>query len=279
MLLLKPESWTAAAQYPFWVTLLPLIFAVVIAAGAVAVSVRAKVYTFAQEFAATYDKHYPVLQVNSDGIVTTAPPTTQPFDLHFNETPFIVDPTGKMGFDLVKGDFATLITAGKVYQRVMGVDIPSEPLAGVLPYCLLVPEKGQTTVVDGAHISAWLTDHRTGVGMLVMATVFLLKLLSESLWIFVMLFLLRPAIMIGAALGEKRLIMPRRALYRIGAALLIPVVMFAGITQAAGYSAASVVGGENALILWYFACALMAVWAGRMAQQMYTPKTQRPRQG
>jgi hypothetical protein len=277
LLLLKPESWPAAAQYPFWVTLLPLIFAVVIASAAVAYSARAKFFEFAQGFASTYDKHYPALQVNSEGEVH-AGATTQPFDLHLNETPFIVDPAGKTSFESVKGDYATLISNGKVYQRVMGMDLSPQPITSVLPYCLLVPPKGETRVIDGAHISAGLAEYRTGLEILVMVTTFAIKALAETIWIVVMLFLLRPAIMVGAMMGEKRLIMPKRALYRIAAALLVPVVMFAGITQAAGYSAASVVGAQNALILWYFACALMAVWAGHMAQQMYTPKTRRPRQ-
>ena len=226
-------------------TLLPLILAVLISCTAVAVNARSNFYAFAQEFAATYDKHYPALQVNSDGIVTAAADHTQPFDFRLNGTPFIVDPTNKMSFDLVKGDIAMLITDGKVYQRAM-VDISPKQITGVLPYCLLVPEKGQTTVIDGSHISTWLAENRTGVGLLVMTTIFVLKLLSESLWSAVMLFLLRPAIMIGAAMGAKRLIMPNRASTGLARRLLVPVVLFAGIMQATGYSAAAVMGGENA---------------------------------
>ena len=172
----------------------------------------------------------------------------------------------------------------------MGQDLPPQPFADAfiyvspapfpIPGSWLVPEKGEADVViDGEHLAKWVSDHNAVLSVGVVVFTFIGKFAAEALWITVMLFLLRPAIMIGAAIGERRLIMPRRALYRIGAALLVPVVLFAGVMQAAGYSAASVMGGENALIVWYFACALMSVWAGHMAQQMYTPKAQRPRQG
>ncbi len=285
MLLLKPESWPAAAQYPFWVTLLPLILAVVIASGAVAFSGRAKFFAFARGFASGYDKQYPALRINSDGVVSTAKDATQPCDFHFNGEPFVVDTTGKTSFESIKGDMATLVTDRTVYQRWMGQDMPAQPLEDAYIYAFpapgawLVPQKGEPdNVIDGEHLTKWLNTHEGALSVGVVLFGFMSKFLGETLWITVMLFLLRPAIMIGAAMGEKRLIMPKRALYRIGAALLVPVVVFAGITQAAGYSAASVMGGENALIVWYFACALMAVWAGHLAQQMYTPKAQRPRQ-
>ncbi|MGN6369461.1 MAG: hypothetical protein ACTHN5_14475 [Phycisphaerae bacterium] len=278
MLLLKPESWPAAAQYPFWVTLLPLILAVVIASGAVALSQRSQFFTFAHQFAANYDKEYPPLRINSDGVVSAPKDAKQPCDFDFNGQPFVVDTTGKSAFASIKGDMATLITDRSVYQRVMGQDIVPQPLAESY-FAQLVPEKGEPdTVIDSRHITKFLADYHAALSVCVVMFTFAVKFIAESVWIVVMLFLLQSAIMVGAAMGEKRLIMPRRALYRIGAALLVPVVVFAGITQAVGYSAASVVGGENALILWFFACSLMGVWAGHMAQQMYTPRTHRPRQ-
>ena len=165
----------------------------------------------------------------------------------------------------------------------MGKDFPPQPFADSYLYAIPVPgsvflpAKGETTVIDGSHIQGWVDAHRVPLGAGVATVAFIMKFLAEALWITVMLFLLRPAIMVGAAMGERRLIMPKRAVYRIGAALLVPVVVFAGAMQAAGYSAASMVGGENSLILWYFACAALALWAGRLAQQMYLPKPQRPR--
>jgi len=285
MLLLKPESWAAAAQYPFWVTLLPLVLAVVIASGAVAMSMKSRFFGFVESFTKEYDKHYPVLQVNSDGEVTAAKGAVQPFDFDFNGTPFVVDTTGKTSFEAVKGDTATLITKDKVYQRVMGQALPEQNLRDAylysvpMPGSVFVPSKGEAeTVIDGAHIAGWVAEHRTALGTAVVIAAFLAKFLAESIWVAVMAFLLRPTIMIGAAIGERRLVMPKRALYRIAAALLVPVVVFAGVMQAFGYSMGALVGPENGLILWYFACAAMGLWAGHLAQQMYMPpKSQGPR--
>lgn len=272
LLLLKPEAWPAAAQYPFWVTLMPLVLSVVLAAAAVGVGGSAQFMKRLDYFAKSYDQKYPAMQLNGDGVLSLPSSATQPFDFSQNGNPFVVDTTGKTSFDAVKGDTATLITDRNVYVRVLGNELSPQPIAEVPPYSLFVPAKGEVNTFDSAHIRNWTAANRTAVAWGAGLLAFVLKGMGESLWILVTLFLVHPVVMVGAAVGEKPLALPKRAAYRIVAALLVPVVLFGGVMQGAGYSADSVVGSERAFIFWFFATAAVAFWAGKMAKRMYNPK-------
>ncbi len=72
-----------------------------------------------------------------------------------------------------------------------------------------------------------------------------------------------------------RLILPRRASYRVAAAVLVPLVMFDGILHAVGHPVNSLLGVEWTSLFWFVAAAGLAVWAGIMARVMYTPKVVR----
>jgi uncharacterized membrane protein len=106
---------------------------------------------------------------------------------------------------------------------------------------------------------------------------FLIKIFTESLWVAAMMFLIFPAVTIGAAVGSPRLFIPRRAAYRIAAAVLVPLILLSDLTTSAGFSVAGVVGGENSLIFWFFAAGALAFWAGHMAKAMFVPKQARRR--
>jgi hypothetical protein len=277
LLVLKPEAWAAAAQYPFWVTLLPLLLALSIASAAVAVGGTARLLTQLDTFAQFYDSHYPTLHINSDGKLSVEGAATQPVDFSSADAPFLIDTTGKTNFDLVKGNDAVLITDHLIYQRFQGANLPPGSISERLPWAWFIPEKGQTTTIDTSHIQTFMAEYRPQIMMGAGFLIGFMKFIGEFLWVAITLFFIRPMIMVGAAMGKQSLVMPKRAAYRIGAALLVPVVLFGGIMQGLGYSAGSVVGEENGLIFWCFASGALAVWAGVMAKKMYAPKARGPR--
>jgi len=277
LLLLKPEAWAGAAQYPFWVTLFPLLLALLIAATAVGVGGSGRLLTLLDGLAQSYDKHYPVMHLNNDGILSVDPAATQPVDFGSTDAPLLIDTTGKTNFDLIKGDNATLITDHLVYQRFKGATLPPGAIGERYPWALFIPEKGQTTTIDTSHLLAFIAEHRTTLKIVAAVIIGAIKFVGELLWVAITLFLVRPMIMVGAAYGKRPLIMPHRAAYRIGAALLVPVVVFGGIMQGLGYSAESIVGEQNAIIFWCFAAGALAVWSGVMARKMYGPKERGPR--
>ncbi len=291
LLALKPEAWPAAAKYPLWVTLVPLFLAVLIAAAAFATSMTVQVMHGLDSFAATYDARFPELDVNSDGILSVkAAAATLPAaaagsagaaavavhkePLEF--TPgFIVDTTGKTTMETVKEPFATLINSHQIFCRTAGHD--SDPIEIKDAAAEFLPTKGGIARINGTTIGNFLADRRPALVTTIIAIAAATKIFSESLWIVLTMFLIFPAVSIGAAIGRTRLFVPKRAAYRIAAAVLVPIVLFSSLTNAAGYSVASVVGPENSLIFWFFSAGALAFWAGYMAKGMFLPKVVRRR--
>ena len=286
---LKPEAWPAAAKYPLWVTLLPLFLAVLIAAAAFATSMTIQVTRGLDSFAATYDARFPELDVNSDGILSVkAPPATLPATTTSEASPiavhkepleftpgFIVDTTGKTTMQTVKEPFATLITNHQIFCRTAGHD--SDPIEIKDAAAEFLPAKGEISRINGSTIRSFLADRRPALITTIIVIAAATKIFSESLWIVLTMFLIFPAVSIGAAIGRTRLFVPKRAAYRIAAAVLVPIVLFSSLTNAAGYSVASVVGPENSMIFWFFSAAALAFWAGYMAKGMFLPKVVRRR--
>jgi hypothetical protein len=85
-------------------------------------------------------------------------------------------------------------------------------------------------------------------------------------------------VIIGAVIGGRGLMIPRRVAYRIAGAVLVPLVIFSGMLQAVGYPASATLGDEGALILWCVAACVMAAYGGVLARQMFVPANrQEPR--
>ena len=50
-----------------------------------------------------------------------------------------------------------------------------------------------------------------------------------------------------------RLILPRRAAYRMAAGLLVPLVLLDAVLNALGHPVAGLLGGQGAIIFWFLA--------------------------
>jgi hypothetical protein len=140
-----------------------------------------------------------------------------------------------------------------------------------------MPAKGETTVINGAYLTSAM--ERRG-GMIYAGTVaatVVAKIVSESLWVTLTIYLITPLVVLGAAVGGRGLMIPRRVAYRIAAAVLVPLVIFSGVLQAIGYPASGTLGEEGALIAWCFAAFAMAAWAGVLARRMYVPAKRQER--
>jgi hypothetical protein len=90
-----------------------------------------------------------------------------------------------------------------------------------------------------------------------------------------MMFFISPLITLVASVGERSLLLPRRAAYRMAAALLIPLLIFNAVMQVAGYPISGAFGGEIGWLIWFGAAAGLAVWTGIMARNMFGPTRRR----
>jgi hypothetical protein len=270
LLCLKPEAWPAAAKYPLWVTLLPLALAILIGASTFSVVTANNAMTTFAAFAKSYDAHYPEIDLDSEGVVSVKDPARQPVEFSNGDSRIIVDTTGKSSVDTIKDSNFVLITSHQIFRRARDHDF--DPVTIKEGLARLLPEKGDLVRMNGNTLQSFISENHADMIALVGGFTFLLKLLTESLWVAATMFLIFPAVTIGAAAGNPRLFIPRRAAYRIAAAVLVPLILLSDFTTAAGYSVSSVIGGENSLIFWFFAAAALAFWAGHMAKAMFIPK-------
>ena len=275
LLCLKPEAWPAAAKYPLWVTLMPLVLAIVIGAGIFAAAMSHDRMKDFETFAASYDAHYPEIDLDSEGVVSVKDAARQPLEFGNADSRVIVDTSGKTSLETIKDSNVMLITSRQIFRRYGDHDF--DPITIKESAARLLPEKGSSIQMNGTTLQGFLTENHAEMFSTVAALTFGVKLVTESLWAAMTMFLIFPAVTIGAAVGLPRLFIPRRAAYRIAAAVLIPLILLSDITSAAGYSVASVVGGQNSMIFWFFSAAALAFWAGHMAKAMFVPKAARRR--
>ena len=101
----------------------------------------------------------------------------------------------------------------------------------------VIPRKGQT--ID----SALIRQGAVGTGILAGLSGECSRSLADVLWAATMLFFLTPLITLAASTGERSLLLPSRATYRMAAALLVPLVVL-GRRPACGGVRAGVAAGR-----------------------------------
>lgn len=282
-LCLRPESWAETARYPTWVTLAPLLLAVVLGAAGVGVSDTWRVFRGVREFAAGYEaKGYPALEINSDGVLSAKAPLEHPIRIDLPNAVVIVDPTGKTTAESV-GDPSLLVNDKEVAivgptGSVLSVALPTVLQA----YGVELPAAGQTKIITKETMVAFLDRHAAvyvGVGSFM---ALLLQVFGETLWVLMMLFVLCPLVIIAAAgpladpeARDRRLILPKRAAYRMAAGLLVPLVMLGAVLRTIGHPVQGLLGPQGAMLFWFVGAACLALWTGWMAKKMYGAKARR----
>jgi hypothetical protein len=129
--------------------------------------------------------------------------------------------------------------------------------------------------VDGASIRTLAPQLGIVYGLMAAMT----QVIADVLWAAVIMFFLSPLITLVASMGERSLLLPRRAAYRMAAALLVPLILFNALMTAIGYSILTTMGGDFGLLFWFLGASGMAVWTGVMARRMYgSTKRHSPRQ-
>jgi hypothetical protein len=267
----RPESWAEAARYPLWVTLLSLIAALFIGAFGSGIGAGREAVRSLALFGRNYDAHYSALELNGDGQLSVRGEWKGPIRIGS----YVIDPTGKTDLESVPPTVGALVGASTVSYQMIGL---VAPIKTSFPFSLLMPEKGAVTVINGAYINDLVKRRQSAIFLFFAVGTFFLKLLAESLWIAVTMYLISPMVIIGAAVGGRGLMIPRRVAYRIAGAVLVPLVIFSGILQATGYPASATLGEEGALLLWCAAACAMAAYAGVLARRLYVPANrQEPR--
>jgi hypothetical protein len=283
LLCLRPESWAEAAQYPTWVTLVPLFLVVVVGALAMGTSETWRTYESARNFAAAYDtQSYPALEINSEGVLSAKGPLEQPIRFNLHNSPVLVDPTGKITAQTV-GMPCLFVSDNQV--SVVGSSGPmwAMPLQTLLQlYGVDLPPEGQTKTVSKESLLHFLDRQGlvyAGAGMVLAV---LLRAVGETLWVLMMIFMLCPLIVIAAAgprddpdAPHRRLILPKRAAYRMAAGLLVPLTVLGALLRTIGHPVENLLGPDKTMLFWVVAATCLAAWTGLLAKKMYGRKERR----
>jgi hypothetical protein len=267
---LKPESWPAAARYPSRFTFIPLILAIVLSAAIIGAADGVRFARNLSQYAAAL----PALEINSDGILKYKEPRTEPVRFKFSRGQIVLDPANTSNIDVSKTPNTYLITDRDfVVPGAFGTET-HYPLSTLPSYGIPLPEKGKTATFDAAS----LRNVAPGFGIGLAFVVALGQCIGDLLWAAMMMFFVSPLITLVASVGDRSLILPRRAAYRMAAALLIPLIIFNAAMHLAGYPIADAFGGggEIAWLIFFGAAAALAVWTGIMARHMFGPRRRLP---
>jgi hypothetical protein len=279
MLLLRPETWAEAARYPTRITLVPLLLVIFIASLAVGIGISYRQYQSYQQFAASYDARYPALELASDGSLKVAGNAALPEPIRFQTV--VVDPTGKTSAATIKTPFTFLITDHQLlFVNFFSEGVNYQENLSNIPN--LVPPAGQVKRIDGAMLSAYVRSHVPSLLVFPVIAFSVARFIGEILWCALIMFLICPLVVLATA-GmrvnadgpDRRLLIPRRAAYRISAAVLVPIIAVDGALWAVNHPASGLLGGEGANLFWFFSAAALAVWSGFIARRMYAPTVSR----
>lgn len=297
MLIFRPESWAEAARYQSKYTVVPLALAIVLACLGIGVSESARALGAMRQFAANYDRHYPPLEFTSAGTLRATGELKEPIRFQSqNGATVLIDPTGKTAPESIKAGPTFFVTdkdiwaisttdalptrVGSLTQFTPLVEFPAPaasamtattaPAVTTAPAPLAVTINGTTmnqflAEESGGLVVFWTMVHAFGYGV------------ANALWAVLMMLLICPLVLLGAAgpkIGEgpdRRLILPRRAAYRMSAAVLIPLIVFGGVLHALGKPVMNLLGFEGSTLFWFFAAAGLALWTGVLAKRLFTP--------
>ena len=191
----------------------------------------------------------------------------------------LIDPTGKTVPESIKSP--TILVTDKEIAVVTGNgDAPVSHRA--LAKLFVPPPAGQTQIINGTTMKDFLKDYGSATGLLFGFTVALFLALGNALWAAFMMFLISPLIMLAAAGGiktgdgpDRRLLLPRRAAYRMAAATLVPLLMLGAGLQATGHPVMLLLGPQGGTLFWFFSASALGIWTGFMARKMYGPQETR----
>src|SRR4051812_46779261 len=143
MLCLRPESWAEAARYPTYITLIPLVLAIVIGAVVISVGETTRLVHSLETFAGNYEtkNHYPALELNSDGVLSAKGELNSPIRITLPTTPVaitvLIDPTHKTTPDTLKMPDTIFVTDKELvfmgpdgpFKRSKIADVLNNPLS------------------------------------------------------------------------------------------------------------------------------------------------------
>jgi hypothetical protein len=281
MLCMRPETWAEAARYPGWVTLLPLLVALILASFVTAAGATFRMQSALHAFATGYDgAGYPPLEYHSDGTLSVKGELANPIRFELPEgVVVLIDPSGKTTPESVKSQ-ALLVTNSQILATGEEGSVPLINLTSLRPLVNFDASAPGTTakIIDTSSMLGFLNNHRIEMVISSMSSAVIVFLL-EALWAVAMIYLASPLVMLAASGGhlsaasrERRLLLPRAAAARMVAAFLVPMVLLNAILHASGHSTTSLLGAEGSLLFWFLACGGLAVWTGFLAKQLFMPK-------
>jgi hypothetical protein len=193
-------------------------------------------------------------------------PAAARYPSRFTVIPLVLDPANASKIDVDKTPGTLLITDRDIVMPgPLGGGETRYPITALTMYGVKFPEKDKTATFDADTVRHYAPRLAFFLGSLVT----LGQIFGDVLWAAMMLFFVGPLITITASVGERSLLLPRRAAYRMAAALLIPLLLFNGFMHAAGYPISGALGGEGAWLTWFAAAAALGVWTGVMARHIY----------
>jgi hypothetical protein len=268
LLCIRPDQWAQAARYPMFVTIFPLALTILLTSIALAVTASGEALTYLHKQARLYDANYaPMVYANGTLSVQTPGKPLPHFDSGNDE--IIIDPTIKSLPDASSDKLGTILLNDRgLTQRFGGVkwsrsyaELKDTPFYS----SLFFPTDPFT--INSAGLESYLNVRKSAITNLVALMVFMSSVVRNAAWALFVSLLVVPLVQIAT----RRLAIPFRVAWRIALAVTVPLIILDALLNVLGMPLIDTVGPEVTPLIWTGFAAGMAIWAGFLADSMYTP--------
>lgn len=279
LLCVRPEQWPQAARCKLGLTIAAVLLAILLVGMGVGIRAGGAVVPAARAFADSYDREYPELKYSQGKLAASNEAEASRSGkfwprLLINGVQVVIDPTGKTTTQGLGGERGILIDQKALMVRGNGEGYESSmPLAEVEELAKGFGWSGGEFKINSATLRQSLDAHGGALAWGVGLGAGFMEVLGSSLWAVVTAFLVIPVVQLVA----YRLAMPRRIAFRVGLAVIVPLIVLDGTLKITGFSVARALTGEWVLMFWFACAAALAGWAGWLANAEYAPKTSRGR--
>ncbi|HTV48736.1 MAG TPA: DUF1189 family protein [Phycisphaerae bacterium] len=240
LLIVDPEWWAKSAMYPysatfwalFWVTVLTSI----ILAMTLLFPVANNFVSMARDFAVSYDHNYPPMLLDNGKLSFTGPRAKpgQFIELTGENAQLVIDPSGQAKISPPDGDLmmnvdvtqSNIVVHSPLYQQPQIISLAD--IQGRLAVILNLPANAAPSANQTPPVTLDSTSLTRIVNIMGLVFLFLtvclgwlLLFLQQAIWSVLMIILVAPiTVMVCRGLG-----MPLRVAYRIGTAVMVPVLV------------------------------------------------------
>jgi hypothetical protein len=279
LLIVQPEQWAHAALYRYSATFWPLLWVLVITSTIVALATGSRILDSCRTFARSYDHRYQPMLLKNGELSVIPQKGLKPLSINGKFARLMVRPQAQGSYTNTSRRWVFVITHGAVVltgswfsKPIVWPLLPLQESMAKANGAAIKRVAGQPRDVppvriDSATLEKFLQTYRPALLTWFAILGGAIIDLRQAFWCLLMIVLTGPLVMIL----NRNLGMPLRVAYRIGTAVLAPVLALQCLLIVLRVLPLE---SQSTLVetVLFFSPVLLAVWAGVLANRMFHPR-------